>query len=225
MSRIVAGRARGQNLATPSGSTTRPTTDRVREAFFSVLASWNGTADREAEEQLDQLSFLDLYAGSGAVGLEAASRGAGPVVLVESDRRAADVIAANIAATGLKQVQLWRAKVGQVLSRPITEAGHGQVPACDVVWFDPPYGLATAEVDEQLAQVLAGGWVRDDGLVVVERAVRDQPPSLPGTDAWSRSYGETVLYFFAPLADAASDDGAGQEAPMQQEHPTSQDRP
>lgn len=82
MSRIIAGSAKGRRIDTPKGSRTRPTTDRTREALFSALASWFDTADEAPERQLDGVAVLDLYAGSGAVGLEAASRGAHPVVLV-----------------------------------------------------------------------------------------------------------------------------------------------
>lgn len=192
MSRIVAGLAGGRRLETPSGDSTRPTSDRVREAFFNVLASWNGSGDLSAEQQLDGLAFLDLYAGSGAVGLEAASRGAERVVLVESNPRAAAVIRRNIEASGLP-AQLRQGPVETTVSVPNPD------PAFDVVWLDPPYGVDTAKLDAVLESVLAQGWVRPDGVVIVERAGRSSPPAVPGTESWSRRYGDTTLYWFAPV--------------------------
>src|SRR5689334_5905073 len=97
MTRIIAGLAGGRRIVTPSGDATRPTTDRVREALFSAIASWAGRSDRPAGEALRGLSFCDLYAGSGAVGLEAASRGASPVLLVERTARTARLIRQNAA--------------------------------------------------------------------------------------------------------------------------------
>ena len=101
MSRVIAGSAGGRRITMPSGRNTRPTTDRVREAVFSAVAAWAGTADRPPEEALAGLAFCDLYAGSGAVGLEAASRGADPVLLVEQDRGTAQLIRRNAADLGL----------------------------------------------------------------------------------------------------------------------------
>ena len=116
MSRIIAGSAKGRRIDTPKGSRTRPTTDRTREALFSALASWFGTADEAPERQLDGVAVLDLFAGSGAVGLEAASRGAGPVVLVESDGSTARLIAANARDLRLRaDVRAARAHKGGVI--------------------------------------------------------------------------------------------------------------
>ena len=102
MTRIIAGRAGGRTIAVPRGSETRPTTDRVREAVFSALAAWAGTSAAAPEATLDGLSVCDLYAGSGAVGLEAASRGASPVLLVEGEKAAdaaADLFPGHVAMT------------------------------------------------------------------------------------------------------------------------------
>ena len=101
MSRIIAGSRGGRRIGMPSGDRTRPTTDRVREALFSAIAAWAGTSMRSADQALAGLGFCDLYAGSGAVGLEAASRGADPVLLVEADRRTAAVARGNAAELGL----------------------------------------------------------------------------------------------------------------------------
>lgn len=200
MSRIVAGSARGRRLETPDGGGTRPTSDRVREAFFSVLASWNGTADAGAEHQFAGLGFLDLYAGSGAMGLEAASRGAARVDLVESDARAAEVIRRNIEVSGLR-ARVRAAKVETLVATP--PAGE----AFDVVWLDPPYALGEDQLDGVLASVLGNGWVRRDGVIVVERSGRGRAPALAGAETWSRSYGDTTLHWFAP------EEGPGGEGP------------
>src|SRR6187431_1390267 len=107
MTRIISGTAGGRRLATPSGPTTRPTTDRVREALFSSIESWCGS--------LHGLRFLDLYAGSGAVGLEAWSRGAGVVTLVEQDRRTATLISNNARTLGFAKADVVAAPVAGTL--------------------------------------------------------------------------------------------------------------
>ena len=189
MSRIIAGAAKGRRLATPKGGNTRPTTDRTREALFSALVSWFDAADTDAAHQLDGVAVLDLYAGSGGVGLEAASRGAGPVVLVEADKPTAKLIQANATSTGLRADV--RAAKAQAM---VAEAG----PAFDLVFIDPPYGVAT-EVVEELVAAVAADRLAPRGLVVVERSTRDRPPVWPAvyTDTWDRRYGETTLYFGA----------------------------
>jgi len=187
VSRIVAGRAKGRRLQMPPGEATRPTTDRVREAVFSRITSWAGTAAQPAEETLTGLAFCDLYAGSGAVGLEAASRGAAPVLLVESDRRAAEVARRNVIETGL----------GATVRTSTVEQLVGAAPtsAFDLIWADPPYELPTARLDRLIA-TLASGWLAQDGLLVVERSSRTEPPSWPdGFDAWTARYGETTVHF------------------------------
>ena len=112
VSRIMAGPRRPPNRHAARAGT-RPTTERVREALFSALAAWAGTAAVAPEASLAGLAFCDLYAGSGAVGLEAASRGAGPVLLVESDRRTAQLIRRNAAELGLAvQISTARRRAG-----------------------------------------------------------------------------------------------------------------
>jgi 16S rRNA (guanine966-N2)-methyltransferase len=173
----------------PSGRNTRPTTDRVREAVFSAVAAWAGTADRAPEQALSGLAFCDLYAGSGAVGLEAASRGASPVLLVEQDRATAQLIRRNAAELGLP-VTVRPGDVRALLRRP-AEAGF------DVVFADPPYDLPTTTVEEQLTDLAAHGWLDRTALVVVERSRRTPAPVWPVsvTETWSRAYGETTVYF------------------------------
>lgn len=192
MSRIIAGSARGRTLRTPTGERTRPTTDRVREAIFSFLTSWTGELAAPQEEQLSGLSFCDLFAGSGAMGIEALSRGAHRAVLVESDRKAAQVIKANLVATGT-------ASRADLVSSSVQTYLAGIPTTFDVVWADPPYALATAELDELIAKI-AENWLVADGIIIVERSKRDTPITWPPgfEDCWERSYGETVCYFGRP---------------------------
>jgi 16S rRNA (guanine966-N2)-methyltransferase len=190
MSRIIAGSRRGRRLATTPGSKTRPTSDRVREALFAVIASWAGTAGSPAEESLAGLAFCDLYAGSGAVGLEAASRGATAVLLVESDRRTARIIGDNARDLDLS-VLVRTGRVEDLVSTSPTGP-------YDVIFLDPPYDLTSARVSTVLADLAEQGWIGDDALVIVERSSRSDDLTWPEqpADAWTKNYGETVLHFW-----------------------------
>ncbi len=196
MSRIVAGSRGGRRIATPPGSGTRPTTDRVREALFSAVAAWAGTAAEPPERTLAGLSFCDLYAGSGAVGLEAASRGAAPVLLVEADRRTAELAARNAAGLDLR-VETVTGRVEQVAARPSTRS-------YDVVFADPPYEQASELLDALLVRLQQRGWVGSGSLFVLERSRRSTAPDWPPAvlQPWQRTYGETVLHFGMVEADA-----------------------
>ena len=182
MTRIIGGSAGGRRIAAPKGHHTRPTTDRVREALFSAVESWCGT--------LSGLRFLDLYAGSGAVGLEAWSRGAGVVTLVESDRRAARLITDNARTLGFGKPDVVCAAVPSALSHPPTAP-------YDVVYADPPYPLEDDAVGEDLSLLHHNGWLVPGAMVVVERSVRSAAPTWPEgfTDTRQRRYGETVLWY------------------------------
>jgi 16S rRNA (guanine966-N2)-methyltransferase len=179
VTRIVAGAAGGRRLAVPPRGT-RPTSDRVREALFSAL---------DADPGLAGTAVLDLCAGSGALGLEALSRGAAHALFVESDRRAAAVLRQNVAAVGLPGAVVRAAPAGAVLAVP-ADRGY------DVVLVDPPYELPDAEIAGWLAAAEAGGWLADDVVVVVERAARSGdfgwPAPLRATR--TRRYGDTVLH-------------------------------
>ncbi|ROR55781.1 16S rRNA (guanine966-N2)-methyltransferase [Luteococcus japonicus] len=192
MSRIIAGSAGGMRLATPPGEKTRPTTDRVREALFSTLATWNGSSDAGADAQLADIALCDLYAGSGGVGLEAASRGAAPVVLVEQDQPTARIIKANAGKTKLT-AEVVSAGVDAFLSR---EGGQ----LFDVIWLDPPYPFTNEQISHTLALALPR--LVHNGLIVLERSARSGEPAFPGgTEHWSRGYGETTLHFCQREAD------------------------
>jgi 16S rRNA (guanine(966)-N(2))-methyltransferase RsmD len=157
---------------------TRPTTDRVRESMFNVLASRIDFAGA---------SVLDLYAGSGALGLEAMSRGAASAVFVESDHRAAAVIDQNIASLGVKAA-VRRGPVTAVL------AGGADRPA-DLVFADPPYDVDDTEIAQMLNALVDGGWAAAGTVVIVERATSGPPLSWPdGWRSWpARRYGDTRL--------------------------------
>jgi 16S rRNA (guanine966-N2)-methyltransferase len=189
LSRIIAGSRGGQRIAMPPGDRTRPTTDRVREALFSAIAAWAGTAAATAEQSLDGLAFCDLYAGSGAVGLEAASRGASRVLLVERDPRMAQLSRRNAEGLGLP-VDIVVASVEHALRK--SPGRH-----FDVVFADPPYELETPIVSAQLEQLVTNTWVNGGSLIVVERSRRSPPLVWPDVAAkrWTRAYGETILAF------------------------------
>lgn len=188
MTRIIAGSHGGRRLRTP-GQTTRPTTDRVREAAFSAIADWAGTGGQPAETALAGLGFLDLFAGSAAIALEAASRGAVPVVAVESDAKAAAVARGNVAELGLA-VDVVAAPVERWLT-------SGTPSGFDIVWADPPYDLSSDRLAKIVEAVVSRGWLTSGGLLVLERASRDSAPPLPTTMTltWNRRYGETMLHF------------------------------
>lgn len=183
MTRIISGSARGRRLKTPTGDATRPTSDRVREALFSALDSRLGS--------LHGVRLLDLYAGSGAVALEAISRGAEAVTAVESDRRTAGIVTENARTLGFAdQVQVLAQRVERVLDRPAAEP-------FDVVFADPPYPLEQAQVEQVLSLLVSNGWLADPGVLVLERSARSVEPRWPEPlDLDSRkAYGETVLWY------------------------------
>ncbi len=183
MPRIVAGAARGRRLAAPPGRGTRPTADRAREALFSAL-----------EAQLGSLAgrrVADLYAGSGAVGLEALSRGASAVVLVESDPAAVRSLRANVDAVGLPGAEVVAGRVERVVSRPTGSAAY------DLLFADPPYELTDDDLRAVLTTAADNGWLAADALLVVERATRGGEWGWPaGVHALrARRYGEATLWY------------------------------
>jgi 16S rRNA (guanine966-N2)-methyltransferase len=184
VTRIISGRAGGLRLATPSGAGTRPTSDRVREALFSRL---------EHLEVLAGARVTDLYAGSGALGLEAASRGARRVLLVESDRGAAKVARQNADALGVPGVVVRRATVRQVLAAPPEDRQT-------LVFLDPPYELSEEDLAADLHALAQQQWLAEDALVVVERSARSPEPTWPDRmeAEGERRYGETRVWFAGP---------------------------
>jgi 16S rRNA (guanine966-N2)-methyltransferase len=184
VTRIIAGTAGGRRIATPNSAGTRPTSDRVREAVFSAVEHELGT--------LSGLRFLDLYAGSGAVGLEALSRGAAAAVLVEQDRRVGRVVHANVAALGLSGATVVVAPVERFV-----RSGPPQGMRFDMVFLDPPYPLGNDRVGEVLTALRDQRWLTAEALVIVERSARAPDLTWPeGFEATrSRRYGETCIWY------------------------------
>jgi 16S rRNA (guanine966-N2)-methyltransferase len=180
VTRIIAGRYGGRRIQTPPGDGTRPTSDRVREAMFSSIQSELGGFD-------DELRVLDLFAGSGALGLEALSRGAGSAVFVESNARAASVITRNVRELGVD---------GSVARMTVEKYAAADPPEpFGLIFLDPPYALATDKVAELVA-TLKQGSAEPGALFVVERSSRD-PFSWPeGVEGLrDKAYGETRVWY------------------------------
>ena len=185
MARVIAGEAGGRRLAVPAGRDTRPTSDRAREGLFATVTSMVGS--------LAGTRVLDLYAGSGAVGLEALSRGAGHVLLVEAGTRASRVIRENIAAIGLPGAEVITDRVERVLARgPAPDGGR-----YDIVFADPPYALADREVSAVLSLLAGQAWLAPGALVIVERATRSGPVRWPDGFVADRArrYGEATFWY------------------------------
>ena len=179
MTRIVGGLAGGRRLVVPRGRSTRPTSDRMREGLFSALEAMHGT--------LAGLAFLDLYAGSGAVGLEAASRGSSPVLLVERAPGALEALRGNVAALALADVDVVADQVERVLARVAPRA-------FDVAFLDPPYA---DPVEPALQMLVDNGWLADDATVVVERSSRSDALAWPVglSEDRRRRYGDSTLWY------------------------------
>lgn len=192
MTRIISGRLRGLSIAVPP-SGTRPTTDRVREAIFSAIVS---------RVDLDGAAVLDLFAGSGALGLEAVSRGADTAWFVEENPRAAAILKKNTA--GLSSLSSSTPVTATVRRAALPGAVGGPCPVAGgfhVVLADPPYEISGA-LDEPILQALRdGGWLAEDSLVVWERSKRD--PAVRWPDGYEvefvRTYGETAVEMARPV--------------------------
>ncbi len=202
----MAGLVGGRSLAVPPKGT-RPTSDKVREAIFSRL---------EHYEVLDGARVLDLCAGSGALGLEAASRGASTVVLVEAGRVAAQVCQKNVDSLGLPGVRVVTDRAERFVAQPPTQPW-------DLVFLDPPYDMS----DDDVAALLLAleGHVSDDAVIVVERSSRTPEPSWPAS--WrlivTKSYGETLVHYAEPGADGDTDlssTGSPDDESSADQHPT-----
>ena len=185
MTRIVAGTVGGRRIEVPQ-SGTRPTSERVREALFARLDHYG---------VLDGAQVLDLCAGSGALGLEAASRGAGEVTLVDSSHGASQTCRRNIHSLGLSGVSAVTAKAATFL------AGPAGTPA-DLVLIDPPYELSEEELTAILTPLVRSEdpWLAPRAVVVVERSTRSPEPTWPaGLERFAdKRYGETTIWFAEP---------------------------
>ena len=189
VTRVIAGEAGGRRLAVPGGRDTRPTRDRAREGLFATISSILGSP---YPGSLAGTRVLDVYAGSGAVGLEALSRGAEHVLLVESGAQALRAIRANIDAIGLTGAAVIADRAERVLAR-----GPADDHRYDIVFADPPYALADAEVSRVLILLAEQRWLAPGALVIVERATRSGPLSWPGgfVPDRARRYGEATFWY------------------------------
>ncbi|NUW34881.1 16S rRNA (guanine(966)-N(2))-methyltransferase RsmD [Nonomuraea sp. SMC257] len=195
MTRIIAGSAGGRRLAVPPGRGTRPTSDRAREGILLTLDSLHGVRGARV---------MDLYAGSGAVGLEALSRGAERAVLVESDPKAVRVIRANVRELGLTGAHVVADKVERFLSRPAEDAPGqggqthtGGPEPYDIVFADPPYAVSDEEVARVLELLRDHGWLAGDALVAFERETRGKALVWPDgyVEERVRRYGEASVWY------------------------------
>lgn len=202
MTRIISGVARGRTLKVPAKGT-RPTSDRVRESLFSALQS------RLLADGLDwaDICVLDLYAGSGALGLEALSRGAREVWLVENNRAAATVIASNIETLGLPGAHVLSSDAAVVARlRPPSAA-----PA-NIVLADPPYDVPISVMRTLVTDLAAAEWLAADAHVVIERPARESESPFP--EDWenqSRRMGDTVLWYGRAVGEDGSTSGLSAE--------------
>jgi 16S rRNA (guanine966-N2)-methyltransferase len=181
--RVVGGKFRGRPIAAPSGTLTRPTSDRVRESLFNILA--HGVEGFEIEGA----RVLDLFAGSGALGVEALSRGAAYCLFVEDDADARGAIRENIEALGLTGAsKVWR--------RDATKLGPASpMQPFQLLFADPPYGKGLGEL--ALSAAAAGCWLAPGSICILEEradAAIAPPPEFEAID--TRSYGDTALHFF-----------------------------
>ena len=181
MTRIVGGAAKGRRLAVPQRGT-RPTSDRAREALFNSLAGLMDIADARV---------LDLFAGTGAVGLEALSRGAAWATFVDSDRTAIAMIKANIATVGIDTTEVQRRQAALYL------VNGGCDQPFDLVFIDPPYRYGEQQLGVLLATLATSEWLAEGAIVVVERSARGPEPQWPDAlePLKQKRYGEGVLWY------------------------------
>ncbi|CAO5164544.1 RNA/DNA methyltransferase Rv2966c [Frankia sp. AiPs1] len=181
MTRIIGGIARGRPLLVPPGASTRPTSDRAREGLFNTLATFIDLAGARV---------ADLYAGSGAVGLEGLSRGASHALLVDRDAGAVRTLRRNVETLGLLGAQICQAPVSRVVQNTPGKP-------YEVIFLDPPYAMGDPELEQVLLRLRDDAWLAADGVCVVERSHRSPPVAWPeGLNALrDRRYGEGVLWY------------------------------
>jgi 16S rRNA (guanine966-N2)-methyltransferase len=192
MTRIIGGDLRGRKLKVPEVQT-RPTSSRVREAIFSSV--------EHAVSGLSDLRVLDLFAGSGALGIESISRGAAEAVLIERDLRAADTLHSNIESLGLKTA---RVVITDAIEETSKSSSHGKF---DVVFIDPPYELVDEQVDVLLGKLVKNGWLADFALLVVERGAKSKviwPKTVE--ELRQKFYGDTTIWYGQYLEEAVANE-------------------
>ena len=190
--RVISGRFKGVALATPKQGT-RPTTDRTKEAIFSHLDSWG---------VLDDARVLDLFAGTGALGIEALSRGARELVAVESSKPAAALISKTV--TQLRRNRSWDSdmRVQVLVKRAEQFAAAPVAQPFDVIFIDPPYAFETEDCNQLLRNLVDNGLAGEQTIIVLERSTRSDSPTPP--TGWQvtqrRNYGETAVFYIEPAA-------------------------
>ena len=193
--RVISGRFKGVALTTPKAGT-RPTTDRTKEAIFSHLDSWG---------VLDDARVLDLFAGTGALGIEALSRGARELVAVESSAPAAALIAQTL--TALKHNRSWDHGMSARVVKARAEQ-YAAVEPFDMVFIDPPYAFETNDCNQLLADLASRELTSSNTVIMLERSTRSEEPTAP--ENWEitdrRDYGETAVYYIEP-SEPISDNG------------------
>lgn len=181
--RVIAGSARGRRLQTPPGDAVRPTKDMTREAVFSAL---------DARGAIHDAAVLDLYAGSGALAIEALSRGAEHAVFVERDHDAVQAITANVELLGFGD----RARIVPMDVMRFVRGAPPRGAPFDLVLADPPYDLDDVSVTELLGSLLTAGWLAGEAVVVVERSSRHEVTVPDGLEnRWQRTFGDTLVTF------------------------------
>jgi 16S rRNA (guanine966-N2)-methyltransferase len=187
MTRIIGGLVGSRKLASPAKST-RPTSDRIRESIFSSL---------ESKDALQKRSVLDLYAGTGALGLEALSRGATSTVLVESNKQAAAVCIRNARLIQDALAEEDHEVSAKVQIQPVQKFLDSNSSKFDLVFVDPPYEVTNEEVEKNLAALL--GSISNNALVLVERSTRAEPISASGYELLdTKNFGDTAVYWLKP---------------------------
>jgi 16S rRNA (guanine966-N2)-methyltransferase len=194
--RIVGGQHKGFALSAPAGRLVRPTSDRTREALFNILTHERG----EDGWSLTESIVLDLFAGSGALGLEALSRGARFALFLEQADVARAAIRRNIEALNLEgRTRLWRRNATKLGELPAGAGGP-----FNLIFCDPPYAEGRNLITDALHSALAGGWITWPARIIIEQASGDRMPQIDGTE-WldTRSYGAAQISFFRPISSSA----------------------
>lgn len=177
--RVIAGQARGCTLVAPEGLLTRPTADRIKESLFNII-----------QAELADISFLDLFAGSGAIGIEALSRGAGKAVFADNSLQSINAIDKNLQKTRLAE----RAVVLRMDSLQAIDCLSKKGEAFDIIYADPPY--AKGFITKILNEIVSKELLRENGLIIVEQGSGEQLPEVAGLEVYrEKKYGATAMLF------------------------------
>ncbi len=181
--RVITGTAKGQKLISPIGLSTRPTSDRVKEALFNIISN-----------RVLEARVLDLYAGSGALGIEALSRGAKRTVFVDSSAKAVDTIRKNLSKTSLSK----RATTLKMTTQIFLKDFVNQSEQFDLIFLDPPYKIDSIMLNSIFKELVSNNVISDDGLIILEHSSKRAPVSLKEklNFKFTRKYGDISLSFY-----------------------------